>query len=221
MHYYLYQITNTVNGKVYVGVHKTSNINDGYMGSGKVIKRAIEKYGIENFTKIILETFETVEAMYAAEKEMVTEEFLTRDDVYNLRRGGTGGFDYINRTGKNFNGTQLSAVYINDPERHREISVKGGKSCKAQKKGWHDPNNKNCGWISREHQQKACLAAAAAESNIKRKTTMSLAHHQQAEKNSQFGTCWIWHELIGNKKCKKELLPEYIEQGWSKGRFLL
>jgi len=23
--------------------------------------------------------------------------------------------------------------------------------------------------------------------------------------NSQFGTCWIWHELIGNKKCKKTI----------------
>ena len=81
MFYYLYQITNIVNNKIYVGVHKTNDKSDGYMGSGKVIKRAIEKHGINNFQKVILETFENSEAMYAREKEIVTEEFLSRDDV--------------------------------------------------------------------------------------------------------------------------------------------
>ena len=90
MFYYLYQITNLVNNKIYVGIHKTNDMSDGYMGSGKVIKRAIEKHGIDNFQKVILETFENSEAMYACEKEIVTEEFLSRNDVYNLRRGEIG-----------------------------------------------------------------------------------------------------------------------------------
>ena len=85
MFYYLYEIKNLVNSKIYVGVHKTRNMNDGYMGSGKVIRSAIEKYGIENFQKVILETFGDTKAMYAREKEVVTEEFLAREDVYNLR----------------------------------------------------------------------------------------------------------------------------------------
>ena len=51
MQYYLYEIKNRVNGKIYVGVHRTENIEDGYMGSGKVILQAIEKYGLENFEK--------------------------------------------------------------------------------------------------------------------------------------------------------------------------
>jgi hypothetical protein len=85
-----------LNNKIYVGVHKTKNLNDSYMGSGKVIKEAIEKYGIDNFRKDILETFENSESMYSREKEVVTDEFLLREETYNLRRGGFGGWDYIN-----------------------------------------------------------------------------------------------------------------------------
>lgn len=94
--YILYRVTNNLNGKIYVGVHKTKNLDDGYMGSGKVINAAIAKYGIENFTRVILEQFENSTAMYTREKEVVTDEFLAREDTYNLRRGGHGGFDYIN-----------------------------------------------------------------------------------------------------------------------------
>jgi hypothetical protein len=54
MYYLIYKITNLINNKIYIGKHITKDKNDDYMGSGKLITRAIEKYGLENFKKEII-----------------------------------------------------------------------------------------------------------------------------------------------------------------------
>ncbi len=96
--FYLYKITNLINNKIYVGVHRTDNPNDDYMGSGHLILRAINKYGVDNFSKTILASFENREDAYRAEAEIVTPKFLLREDVYNINRGGDGGRYYMNLT---------------------------------------------------------------------------------------------------------------------------
>ena len=225
MFYYIYQITNLVNNKVYVGVHKTKNLEDGYMGSGKVIKAAIEKYGLENFKKDILEFFENAELMYAKEKELVTEEFLEREDTYNLRRGGTGGFDWINnnklqgfsdvnvaRRGRQIVDEQLRLTY---GEEWRQVLANiASKSRSEETYEKATSTKRKNGTLPRGNER-----LNSRTSLIKKKNTFKDKKHQQGNKNSQFGTCWIWHELVGNKKCKREHLPLYIEQGWYKGRF--
>jgi hypothetical protein len=93
MFYTIYQITNTVNGKIYIGKHKTKNLEDGYMGSGLLIERAINNYDIENFRKEILYVFDNEEDMNTKEAELVTAEFVLEDSNYNLCVGGNGGWD--------------------------------------------------------------------------------------------------------------------------------
>ena len=89
----LYQTTNLINGKIYVGVHKLLNTSTSrkYLGSGYALKPAIKKHGRENFTRITLAEFNCADDAYYAEEAMVTQEFVNRPDTYNMKVGGMGG----------------------------------------------------------------------------------------------------------------------------------
>lgn len=92
MFYTVYKITNRVNNKVYIGKHRTKDLNDKYMGSGKLIYSAIKKYGKDNFTKEILFVYDNEQEMNSKEKELVNEEFVKSKQSYNISLGGKGGF---------------------------------------------------------------------------------------------------------------------------------
>lgn len=87
---FVYKTTNLVNGKIYIGVHSTTNLNDRYLGSGNRLALAFEKYGMENFSRDILEFFDTREECYKREAELVNTDFILRSDTYNITEGGYG-----------------------------------------------------------------------------------------------------------------------------------
>jgi hypothetical protein len=216
MYYYLYQTTNRVNGKIYVGVHKTKDLEDGYMGSGKVIKHAIAKHGIENFTKDILEFFENAELMYAREKEIITEEFLLREDVYNLRRGGTGGFDHIQKN-VNYKDWVVAGALASHAARKQKYGVKKYKQNlqDAAKRGSKvlikkiKENGGKIWWTP-------VKSFKGRTHTLKTKLKMSLAKkgNCNGKFNSQFGTMWITNG-ISNQKIKNDF---DIPTGWYRGR---
>ena len=84
----IYKTTNLINGRFYVGMHKTHKPDDFYLGSGKALKHAIKKYGRENFKKEILHVFKTFEEACEMEKQIVNKGFIENPMTYNMQTGG-------------------------------------------------------------------------------------------------------------------------------------
>lgn len=206
-HYYLYQITNHINGKIYVGIHSTTDMDDNYMGSGTYLKRAQQKYGIENFTKEILQMFEDPESMYLSESKIVNQDFLNREDTYNIKLGGEGGFDHINCT-KTFEerSEQMKKVAQNNIRKYGTTVTPGMRAYLKSEEA--HVNRLRCLPLATE-------AARSEEAIAKRKQTYKTIGFQQKERNSQFGTMWITDGAVNKKIGKDENIPE----GWRRGSF--
>lgn len=211
-HYIIYKITNRLNGKFYIGKHKTKNIDDGYMGSGKLIKAAIKKHGVENFEKEVLHVFETEAEMNEAEARLV----IIGEDSYNLCPGGHGGFGYIHENGlcvlnrltdeqKDKRRKSLSLIRkheierdpVAEKQRMRELSKRAHQRLTIIR-----PNGT---WQGKRH---------SAET---RRRMSEKAKKRTGRYNSQFGTCWVTN---GTKAIKifKEELDSYLCQGYVPGR---
>lgn len=136
MYIYVYRITNLINQKEYVGVHTTWNLDDGYMGSGTAITRAIKKYGANNFQKEIIQFFDNETDAYKHELNIVNEEYVSRKDTYNLTVGGNKP---PSRKGVKLNNETVERYRIisNTPERKKASSKGGLKGIRHVKEnGW-------------------------------------------------------------------------------------
>jgi hypothetical protein len=107
MNYIVYQTTNVINDRIYVGIHKQfADQFDGYLGSGILLARAVEKYGRDNFVRITLHECDTWDEARAVERQLVDVNFVSRDDTYNIAIGGQGGDtlagvpDYVRQTAR-------------------------------------------------------------------------------------------------------------------------
>ena len=87
--YIVYETTNLINGKYYVGVHKKNGSD--YLGSGKILRFAVEKYGKENFIRETLKEFKIEDDAYEFEKKIVDEKLIKNINCYNICRGGDCG----------------------------------------------------------------------------------------------------------------------------------
>ena len=93
---YIYKTTNLINGKIYVGQHKTDTFDKYYKGSGQLLTRAFKKYGKSNFACEVLATAETKEELNILETYWIAE-LNTMDTLvgYNLTEGGEGTVGYV------------------------------------------------------------------------------------------------------------------------------
>ena len=89
--HYIYLTTNNINQMKYIGQHY-GELKDSYLGSGKLLKQAIEEYGKENFTKEILFVSSTEEENDKKEIEYIALYNATSNPMfYNIHSGGSGG----------------------------------------------------------------------------------------------------------------------------------
>lgn len=87
-YYYVYLTTNLINGKKYIGQHY-GELDDYYLGSGSILKKAILKYGRKNFKKEIIEICKDYNELNIAERKWITEyNAVYNDNFYNIAEGG-------------------------------------------------------------------------------------------------------------------------------------
>jgi len=86
----IYKTTNLINGKWYIGKDEKNNPN--YLGSGKLLLRAIAKYGKNNFNKEILAESLSSNELAKLEKLFIEKTNAVQDkNSYNIADGGYGG----------------------------------------------------------------------------------------------------------------------------------
>lgn len=94
MQHCVYKTTNLKNDRYYIGVHSSVDLNDGYLGSGVILKASVEKYGADNHKKEIMKICESREEAFDFEKLYIKA---SKNDTacMNISDGGDGGFDFL------------------------------------------------------------------------------------------------------------------------------
>jgi hypothetical protein len=195
-YHFIYKITRD-DGRYYIGMHSTDDLDDGYFGSGKKITRSIKKYGLEKHTKEILEFLPSRETLRNREEELVTEEMVGDPLCMNIALGGKCW-------------SSIAIKGNQSPKRnHTAIQEKVNQTFAQRNRKRFNGNVRFRGflpdWNGRKHSEEA-----------KMKISSSMAGKQDGEKNSQFGTCWVTNGMP--IKIKKEFLDSYLRNGYRRGR---
>lgn len=143
---HIYKITNKLNGKFYYGVHNGKH-TDSYMGSGKLLKLAQNKNGIENFSKEILLWFDTEEEAYEYEGVIVNQKMVDDPMCYNIMLGGKGSMgrehteeakEKISKANKGENNYWHGKKLPEEVKQKISKAIKGKKVSKETKKKMSD-----------------------------------------------------------------------------------
>ena len=197
MYYIVYQTINLVNNMIYIGSHQTKDLNDGYLGSGKHLKRAIKKYGKENFEFRILYSFSSLEEMFSKERELVNESFVKDPLTYNLKIGGSGGNPGIVGAFKGRTHSDETKEKIRKSALSQICSEEKRKKLSENNWAKKDPD------AHKEHMRQIAKMPRSAE-------------HNKKVADSNLGKILVNNSIIA-KRISKEELVEYQNLGWTKG----
>lgn len=202
---FIYKTTCLITGRYYIGMHSTSNLNDGYLGSGTRLWKSINKHGKENHSIEILEFLPDRKALAARERELVNEDLLKDPLSMNIMLGGEAG-GFINKDHQ----LKCSSAggKTTNPEKSRKASETLTQTHKRRiEDGTHRNWKHNYDWTGKSHNEQTKLKIGLANST-----------KQLGENNSQFGTKWMCHPVNGPIKVKSTEIDSYLKLGYSIGR---
>jgi group I intron endonuclease len=180
----VYKTTNLVNGKFYIG--QDSNNNPEYLGSGLLLKKAIEKYGRENFVKEIVEVCNTKEQLNEREIFWI-EKTKAKNLGYNIADGGHGGNTYSEETRKRiselFKGREVSEQTI---EKRKETRAKNPEKYKLTEGRKQSIGDFHRGKVISEEQKQKLSERMKAFDNYSPK----FLEMQTRDKTGENGSMW-------------------------------
>lgn len=140
---YIYQITNLINNKKYIGSSKKDpKENWGYYGSGKLIKNSIKKYGKKNFKKEILA--ESKHDIKKLEKKFLEEvDAKNSPDYYNMTNDAVGS-NFHSKEGKKSRSEKLKGRKLSKETREKisknKLGTKQNRTKTRKDKGISRPS---------------------------------------------------------------------------------
>lgn len=218
-HYLIYQTTNLVNGKIYIGKHETFNIEDNYFGSGNLIQAAIKKYGLENFEFKILIDLKSKEEMNLLEKMVVTEEFCKREDVYNIKIGGEGGWDEVNRRGRNIGWSYANKTGLNNKNGQCFITAKKMKEDPvfAKKVKKTISNRLKAFYANHPERIRKGKDNPMFGKHLSKEACQRISQANSGKRNPMSSRMWIRNPVT--KEFKVWMKDSPIPNGWERGKY--
>lgn len=153
MYGFIYQTTNLVNGKKYIGSSRYGKKGwKSYLGSGKLLKKAIAKYGPENFKREILAEAGTQEELIELENYYL-EKFNVQEDrnFYNLQSRAYASKGFSGKSHSKERNEMMSAL-LKGKKRPKEVVDKFSKSLTGRS-------------LSEDHKAKLAAASKIAHAN--------------------------------------------------------
>ena len=213
--YILYKTTNLLNDKTYIGMHQTDKLEDDYLGSGVAFKKALKKYGKENFKREILEFCNSYIELLERESILVDEDWIKDKNNYNLKTGGQSS-GFLSEESKNKISETLKRRYDNG-----EIVSKrpfGIEPWNKNKKGTYSEEYRNKiseGLKGREPWNKGLKGAQEAWNKGLKLEPMTDEEKEKRSKTLKERWKTHKHHAIGTEPWNKGL--KGAQEAWNKG----
>lgn len=221
MYGYIYLTTNLINGKGYIGKHRSKEFDPTYVGSGSVLWKAINKYGLDNFSVEMLCPCFSEDELNSEERFLISYfDCVESRDYYNCAPGGAGGSSY------GVNSPNYARAFSDEWRSHLSASLIGrhlseehklsiSKSLEGNDRGKYNAGTKftdiHKSRISQSLLHNTNGSGPRSDEFCKKMSSAMKGNHNTS------GRVWI-NNGSHTKRIKPEELPLYLSSGWSEGR---